>query len=590
MAGSWEPLPFRVRRDGSPGYEPTPEQKAAYHREHSAEMINELKALGVNFIMGHCYKAFGMGFERESMADAVRFTKLCHDAGLRVGVYTSSGTMGWELLFKEAPQAKEWVVLNEKGEPTTYGGATYRYYWNRNHPEAAAYHKQLVRFAIEDIRADLVHLDNYHIGPGMDTCSTQRFREYLGRKFTSEQLEKMGVKNLSEVKPVMSGAPDKPLRRAWIDFTCQSLADSYLDVNRYARSLRKDILMECNPGGVEDRFHIPVDHGRLIGGGEAFWDEGGAIGYKQGRLASRIRTYKVARRMDNIAFAYTTTPLEMAEAMAFNLDCLGCICWFEYGKITIRPGGKDPASKELAPYIRFFHKRRDLLGNAGVVADVAVLRNFPSMAYTDPKDAPPPSEVEQAFILNRIPFQIIYDHQLSDLKRYRVLVLVGCVALSDAQIAQIVDYAKSGGHVLVVGPVATHDEWMLPRERAGLGDVVGAAVLRIDDRSGATDAVRKLIDNDMSMAIDAQPGLCAELTAQPDRRMVHLVNYRSDGPAKNATIRVRLPEGKQVKSVTLAGPQHPAEAPVKFEKQGRMVAFTVPSVEVYEIAVVTWNK
>jgi len=62
MAGSWEPLPFRVRRDGSDGYTPTAEQQAAYMKEHSAEMVAELKALGVNFVMMHCYKGAGLAW------------------------------------------------------------------------------------------------------------------------------------------------------------------------------------------------------------------------------------------------------------------------------------------------------------------------------------------------------------------------------------------------------------------------------------------------------------------------------------------------------------------------------------------------
>ena len=35
MAGSWEPLYFRVRRDGASGYEPTAEQRAAYRQERA---------------------------------------------------------------------------------------------------------------------------------------------------------------------------------------------------------------------------------------------------------------------------------------------------------------------------------------------------------------------------------------------------------------------------------------------------------------------------------------------------------------------------------------------------------------------------
>ncbi|MHC4509205.1 MAG: hypothetical protein ACYTAO_09650, partial [Planctomycetota bacterium] len=111
MAGSWEPLLFRVRRDGSEGYTPTAEQRAAYLREHSPAMVARLKALGVNFIMMHCYKGAGLEAERQSMADAVRFASLCRDAGLRVGVYNYSGAFLWEPLFEETPEAKDWVLL-----------------------------------------------------------------------------------------------------------------------------------------------------------------------------------------------------------------------------------------------------------------------------------------------------------------------------------------------------------------------------------------------------------------------------------------------------------------------------------------------
>ena len=70
----------------------------------------------------------------------------------------------------------------------------------------------------------------------------------------------------------------------------------------------------------------------------AFWDEERDSGYAHGQIRSRIRSYKVARRMGNMAFTYVATPLEMAESMAFNLDCLGAICQFEYGNIVAQEG------------------------------------------------------------------------------------------------------------------------------------------------------------------------------------------------------------------------------------------------------------
>jgi len=586
MAGSWEPLIFRVRRDGSPGYKPTPEQRRAYEREHSAEMVRQLKSLGVNFVMMHCYKAFGLDAERESMADAVKFAKRCHEAGLRVGVYNFSGTLGWELFYKEFPQAKDWVVLDANGQPVTYGGATYRYYVNRNHPDVQAFLHRLVEFAVNEIRADLLHFDNYHVGPGSEPSSAERFRAYLGRTFTPEQRERMGITDLAAITPPLKAPQDDPIRRAWIDFSCRSLADSYYDLSCYARSLRKDILVECNPGGVHASLRVPVDHARLLAGGEAFWDESGRIGYDKDRLTSRIRTYKVARRMDNIAFTYTTTPLEMAEAMAFNLDCLGCVCWFEYGRVTLKPGEKGPSSKDVTPFIRFFHNRRELLRDASVLADVAVLRSFASTAFAKPELAALPNAVEQALIVNRVPFQIIYDRHLNDLKRYRALVLPGCVAMSDPHIALVKDYVGSGGRVLIVGPAATHDEWMFPRDRPGLDGIAASpGVIRIDGVPSGVEDVRKLLDDDPSLHVDAPAGLCTELTRQAERQLVHLVNYRPDGPVKDVRVRLRLPEGKQVRSVALAGPSHDADATLPFEQKGRHVTFTVPSVEVYEIAV-----
>ena len=590
MAGSWEPLLFRVRRDGSDGYTPTAEQLAAYRREHSAEMVARLKELGINFVMMHCHKGAGLEAERESMADAVAFAKLCHEAGLRVGVYTYSGAFLWELLFKEAPEAKDWVVHKEDGQPHTYGRAQYRYYWNRNHPDAQAYYRKIVRFAVEDIKTDLLHFDNYSVGPGSDANSVARFRRYLADTFAPERLEALGFPSLDTVQPPMSGPPDTLLRRAWLNFSCQSLADSYLDMGRYARTLRKDILVECNPGGVGGPIRTPVDHGRLLAGGEAFWDESLRPGFRDGKLATRIRTFKVARRMDNIAFNYTTSPLEAAEAMAFNRDCLGCVCWFEYGDIVERPGFKKPMPPALLPYIRFFHKRRPLLRDAGVVADVAVLRSFPSQVLADPKHAALTHRVEELFIEHRVCFQIIYDQHLAGLSRYRALVLAGCVALSERQIAQIQAYVEAGGRLCLVGPAATHDEWMLPRQVPAFDGLAAASVVQINPDGDILNAVSRACDDAPTLAVHAEPvalGLCTEVTEQPGRRLVHLVNYREDAPFQDVQVRLRLPAGRTVRHVALASPGRETDLELPFEVEEGFVDFRLPEVCVYEIAMVS---
>lgn len=737
MAGSWEALPIRARIFGPHPYAPTREQQADYEAEHSPEMIERLKRLGVNFVMIHCYRGAGLATERQSMADAARFAKRYREAGLRVGVYNNSGTLFWDRFFEETPQAKDWLVLSADGKPIPYGPQTFRYYWNRNHPDAQAHFKSIVRFAVEEVKADLIHFDNYSVGPGYDAYSRQLFRDYLRRSFTPAQLADLKVSSLDVAEPPRADSPEL-LKRAWQDFSCWAVAESYRDMNRYARSLRKDVLVELNANGIGSRIHPPLDHGQLLTGGEAFWDESGKNGYRGGQLSSRIRTYKVGRRMDNITFAYTTTPLEMAESMAFNRDCLGCICWYEYAKVVDRPYSAQAMSPDLAPFIRFYHRRGDLLRCAEVVADVAVLRSFPSQVFADAKHAQATYRVEQTLIENGVPFQIIFDRHLADLGRYRTLVLAGCPAMADDHVDAVRRYVGRGGKLSIFGPAATHDRWLKPRARPALDDLPAAAVVRAEENAGILPTVRRSCGGEFSLAIavkrppsdsalpllaigdrvysdrdyvfrkvpkeliglpripfsveDARvdsslrfrarvpvrvyvgfaktgfssawldpqsgwqlyrargldstivqigqgmdihfrdfdagmvrlfggkrgtyvllgiqarspcpageafveasadasfSGLCAELTEQPHRRLVHLVNYREGSAVRDVSVSLRVPTGRRVSGVTLASPEHADDLPLPHEQRGDRVGFTVPKVGVYEIAVVSLSE
>lgn len=185
MAGSWEALPMRQRIFGNRTYEPSPQQRADYLREHGPAMIARLKELGVNFVMIHGYRGAGFEAERQSMRDAAEFARRYREAGLRVGVYATSGTFFWDRFFQDVPQAKDWLVLDAQGKPIPYGSQAFRYYFDRNHPEVQAHQRNAVRFAVEEIGADLIHFDNYSVGPGHEPNSAARFRAYLRETWTT---------------------------------------------------------------------------------------------------------------------------------------------------------------------------------------------------------------------------------------------------------------------------------------------------------------------------------------------------------------------------------------------------------------------
>lgn len=591
MAGSWEPLLFRARRDAGAkgGYIPDSKQLQAYQAEHGPQTISRLKEMGVNFVMLHCHKGAGIVAEQQSMQDAVRAARLYHEAGLRVGVYVDSGTL-LDLFFNEQPAAKQWLVLDPASHRIPYIEANYRAFWDRSHPEAQAYFRQITKFAVEEVQADLLHFDNYVVGPGWDVNSIERFQQYLQETFDPLVLRQHGI-DPTAVRPPEQGTG--LLRRAWLEFSCRSLAESYRDMSSYARTLRPDILVDCNPGEVRPVMRPPVDHGRLYAGGEATWDESGPSGMSGNSLRSKIRTYKVARSLQNMVFAYVTTPLEAAESMAFNLDCMGGITWFEYGQFVDRPASRKAVSADVLRYVKFFNQRRELFRDTEVLADLAVLRSFPSMVFAKPTTAALTGAVEEMLILNRAAFQILHEHQLSSLHRYRGLVLAGCVALSDSQISIIRQFVRDGGRLCIIGPVATHDEWMLPRPTGRLDDLPPERVKRVVAPEDWLSATSWASGDDASLSIDvgaghdAAAGLCAELTERTDCKLVHLVNYRSGAPVNSIRIRLAVTPGAQVQKVTLAGPDHSDDLSLTFTQQQGFVTFTVPSVKIYEVAVVT---
>ena len=81
-------------------------------------------------------------------------------------------------------------------------------------------------------------------------------------------------------------------------------------------------------------------------------------------------------------------------------------------------------------------------------------------------------------------------------------------------------------------------------------------------------------------------GLCAELTEQPGRRLVHLVNYREDSPIRDVAVTLRVPRDCRPQRVALASPDRESDRSVPFEAAPGVVRFTVPEIRTYEIAAV----
>jgi hypothetical protein len=545
MAGNWEEPSFRARRMGRLDYTLPPDKIEQYNRERTPEMIAKLKELGVNFLMIHCYKGAGFKTEHVGMEDARQFAALAHRSGMRVGTYIG-GTMLYERLYQELPEARNWQAFGPHGEAVYYTPAQqFRYAVVKHHPGFIEYLKRPVRFAIEEVHADLIHFDNFGSGTNTyDAYTRQRFREYLGGQ------------GKSPADPPAKNDPADPLVRDWTEFKCRMLAEHYAAMSQFIRGLNPQCGVECNPGALGGGAGAPrgVDHARLIPLGNAFCDEdfGAQWNEQQGSMRTRIRSLKAGQLFNNSLFLYCESALDLAESMAFNVNCLGYVTWYEWGKMETAHLSEKPLPPEMKTYIRFFLDHQDLYGHAPSVADVAVLRTFAQQSF-GPR---PYMGVEQALIQSCVPWRMIFDAQLDQLGAYRVVVAPDDSWLTERQRRQLADFAARGGLVLHSAKIEKDRDFprtLRPRLR---------------------------------VVAEAPPSVTLELCQQrrPQRVLLHLVNYNTQQTVRGIDVLVRPGTGKP-QTARLLSPDPAAEQTLKVRSEPDGLHLTVPELKIYAVVV-----
>ena len=623
MAGSWESPSFRLRRASEESREAILE---GWQHEQSEEFARKLKDLGVNFVMIPIYKGFGLAEERSAMEQAKRFTEICHGMGMKVGVYAFSGTIGYETVLLEEPNSGDWLVRDFLGRFLPYGRQYYRRWVNRSHPGVRQHLKEVVRYAIEEAKVDLIHMDNYGVGPGYEPYSVSQFRAYLNKRYSPQEFaRRYGFTKVEAIEPPPLDADtaySDPLVQDFLDYRAVTMAESYRELGEYTRSLNPEVVMEANPGGYYGHAgsrpfaNRAVDHMRLLEWGGAFWDEGRRSRIEDGVLFSRFRSMKMGRQFNNAVFFYTADKVAMAESLANNLQSAGCPIWFEGGVIGSSHhiyGEKQPLPPEIPAYMRFFRSRQELYREAKEVADVGVLRTFANDAYSPPETRDRRAAFEQALYQGKVPFTLVPGNYPGDLTRFRVLVLADLALLPDSLVPPIRDYVERGGGLVITGQSGEFDENHRRRAARAFADLfdaplAGAAVRAQKGRGRAVyipkvvipeefravslphnraellEAVRWAAGQPLQAEVKAPETVATALYEQPSgRRVLHLVNYDEHRPAENIHVVLQAP--KRLSSVTLLSPDSGAgqARPLSYKQTGREVRFTVPKLETYAV-------
>ena len=179
-----------------------------------------LSSQGVEVFHTHLYKGFGMAAEMPEMQDTVRAAAIAHRYGMKVDTYIQWNTMMYETFFVEEPRAEQWIQRDALGKPILlrYGyQQSFRYRPCFANQEYLDYLKKIVHFAIEQVKTDFIHFDNFDLNPEPDSCHCAScktgFRNYLRKKYSPARLkERFGFVNVDYVNPPLwniSNPPEK---------------------------------------------------------------------------------------------------------------------------------------------------------------------------------------------------------------------------------------------------------------------------------------------------------------------------------------------------------------------------------------------
>lgn len=647
--GNHEPYMFTVRRGGQRFDE---RQSSDY--QQSEELIRQLHDEGVDVFHTHLYKGFGMEAEREEMEAARKAVEFAHRLGMKVDTYIQWNSLMYETFFAEEPKAVEWIQRDIAGLPILlpYGyQQSFRYRPCFNNQNYLDYLKKVVRYAIVEVKTDFIHFDNFALNSEPDSCHCPAcvtgFRRRLKTKYSAAQLrDRFGFERVDFVNPPQWNKDNPPggmqiiydpAFQEWIDFRCQSMADALEQMFDYAASLNPEVALETNPGGITGQnrsWESGIDHARILPFTKAFWsEEGESIGYQpDGRLVSRIRSYKLARAYSNILLAnIADDPLAFAEALAFNQT----------------PGmvGGYPISTITREHIEFYRQNRDRYADSEDLANVGVLRSYASLTNNNADVQLSAVLVEQALFEAGIPFDLVFDDGLRNLARYKVLILPNSECLSDEQILLLRSYVERGGGLVAIGQAGLYDEWRRVRVTPGLAGMVdhqevasgyiqdvGTSV----DAEGATvrktvgrgrvgylptvkfdgmlpahqpyfsimsefwkrpknwkdfvDLVQWAAEDRVLIQLDGPRGIALNYTGQilKKRAFVHLVNYDRAAAAKSVEVGVRLPDNRQASRITVGAPGSKAMQTVAFSKNAALTVFRIPDVKTYSLVTIEW--
>lgn len=469
-------------------------------------------------------------------------------------------------------------------------------------PHARQMLKQMLKCAVDHGIDGVITTYNYRQGCACSYCQ-DAFRKWLRQRLPAEKVQAILKGNSIPVQiPGYPGEDASELDWLAMRWGAEHFKAMFDDVFlTYGRSLRKDLLVAqwnhlSHVSIKEERMFLP---GRLWGRGEDyFWYSGGAsfVG-KNLNLSEHkagdawLSCLYVRERSGGRPFVmgkYDGIRLAASMAEGFAMGGLGMGRYMRFENAT--------GFEVLTRYTSFMHRHRHLYDGARPYADAALVLPAQSVWNGQPESLDEFRSLGQALVERQSLIDVVADESLSQrrLSQYPAVILPRVSSLSDSQLKAILKYAESGGLVLVRGELGTLDETGSPRRKVAQSNFVDVK----GDAESAAEQIETRLSKLGASWIEAPWTLRATAYAQPNRLILHLVNYDRDEsverrrkgpelerpkPVRSTQVRFRVPVGRKVDSVRVFGPDRPSPVRIDFQQNGGQVRFQVPEFLVYAV-------
>jgi hypothetical protein len=289
----------------------------------------------------------------------------------------------------------------------------------------------------------------------------------------------------------------------------------------------------------------------------------------------------------------------------------------------------------------FFRKNIQYYQNTRSMAKVALLRSYPTLLFNSKDAYLSTLYFEQVLIQTKIPFDIIFDENLTDLERYSVLILPNVESLSERQAEFFRNYVKNGGAIVATEQTSLYDEFRRKRDDFALNDVFGIShnkisgqtehenvyrntcangrssyithikpSLLIPDNRISTNGIypecialpknyQKMVEevlwataNNIGLFMKAPLSVVQELLYQEKEKRIilHVLNYDLKKNYKDIEIRLSIPDKHKVKEIMLLELDKDEPLVVPYTKQHSDIVFTIAHLEIYALIVIDLHK